>query len=75
VRRDRKFDTWPLVEGGHCRCARRARSHRRAATRGRSWKAGIAAARDALDPIAAQLGDILTAARSQADRLKKELTG
>jgi hypothetical protein len=44
-------------------------------TRGRSWKAGIAAARDALDPIAAQLGDILTAARSQADRLKKELTG
>jgi len=38
-------------------------------------KARIAAAHVALDPTAAQLGDILTAARSQAARLKEELAG
>ena len=38
-------------------------------------KARIAAAHAALDPTAAQLGDILTAARSQAERLKEELAG
>jgi hypothetical protein len=35
----------------------------------------LAAAHVALDPTAAQLGDILTAARSQAERLKEELAG
>jgi hypothetical protein len=43
--------------------------------RSRGWKARIAAAHAALDPTAAQLGDILTAARSQAERLKEELAG
>jgi len=38
-------------------------------------KARIAAAHAALDPTAAQLGDILTAARSQAERLKEDLAG
>jgi hypothetical protein len=38
-------------------------------------KARIAAAHAALGRTAAQLGDILTAARSQAARLKEELAG
>jgi hypothetical protein len=38
-------------------------------------KARIAAAHAAINPTAAQLGDILTAARSRAQRLKEELTG
>jgi len=38
-------------------------------------KARIAAAHAAINPTAAQLGDILTAARSRAQRLKQELTG
>jgi phosphotransacetylase len=41
--------------------------------RNQRWKARIAAARVALDPTAAQLADILTAARSRAKRLKDEL--
>jgi hypothetical protein len=41
----------------------------------RRRKARIAAAHAALDPAAAQLGDILTAARSQAARLQEELAG
>jgi hypothetical protein len=38
-------------------------------------KARIAAVHAALDPTAVQLGDILTAARSRAKRLKEELPG
>ena len=43
--------------------------------RSHPFKARIAAAHAALDPTAAQLGDILTAARSQAARLNEELAG
>ena len=43
--------------------------------RSHSLKMRIAAGHLALDPTAAQLGDILTAARRQAQRLKEELAG
>jgi len=43
--------------------------------RSHPFKARIAAVHAALAPTAAQLGDILTAARSQAERLKEELAG
>jgi hypothetical protein len=43
--------------------------------RNHSWKARIAAANAAINPTAAQLADILTAARSRAKRLKEELAG
>jgi hypothetical protein len=38
-------------------------------------KGRIAAVRAALNPTAAQLGDVLTAARGRAERLKEELAG
>jgi hypothetical protein len=37
------------------------------------WQARIAAVHAALNPTTAQLGDVLTAARGQAERLKEEL--
>jgi hypothetical protein len=40
-----------------------------------SWKARVAAAHARINPTAAELADILTAARSRAERLKEELTG
>jgi hypothetical protein len=43
--------------------------------RNHRWKERIAAAHAAIDPTAAQLADILTAARSRAKRLKEELAG
>jgi hypothetical protein len=43
--------------------------------RNHGWKARIAGGHDAFNPTAAQLADILTAARSRAQRLKKELAG
>src|SRR4051794_40795694 len=43
--------------------------------RNHRWKARITAAHAAIDPNAAQLADILTAARSRAKRLKEELAG
>jgi hypothetical protein len=43
--------------------------------RNHRWEARIAAAHGALAPTAAQLADVLTAARSQAKRLRDELAG
>jgi hypothetical protein len=43
--------------------------------RNHRWKARIAAAHAAINPNAAQLADIFTAARNRAKRLKEELAG